>query len=100
MELESKEFTVYSIKKCGGCIALKKLLEEKKLIHTIIYCDDFINEDREGFREFMNKISNNNEENMKTFPIVFYDEKFIGSLKETILFIRKMLFTFDENTKF
>jgi glutaredoxin 3 len=99
MEFEflSKEFTIYSKTGCFYCIKAKSLLKEKNLVHTIINCDDYILEDKVSFLEHIYKLAG---KEVKTFPMIFYQEKFIGGYEETIDFIDKMLLSFDDNIIF
>ena len=99
MEFEtlSKEFTIYSKTGCFYCIKAKTLFKEKKLDHTIIYCDDYILDDKDNFLKYINKLAG---KEVKTFPMIFFQEKFIGGYDETVDFIDKMLLSFDENENF
>ena len=83
-----KGFTVYSKSGCPNCLIIKKILKEKKLFFAEIDCDDYILEDREGFLKF---IENTAETSYKTFPMIFYDSKFIGGMTHTKKFIDKLL---------
>ena len=88
-----KDFTIYSKSGCPNCHKIKNLLKAKNLPFNLIDCDDFILEDKIGFINFIKNISNTE---IKTFPIIFYEGKFIGGFSETTIFIDKLLFSFEE----
>jgi hypothetical protein len=50
----------------------------------IIDCDEYIIEDKKLFYFLLNK-------EVKLFPIIFYDGKFIRDYSETRIFIEKLL---------
>jgi glutaredoxin len=94
IEPEKKGFTIYSKSGCLNCLITKKLLKEKNFFFTEVNCDDYILEEKDEFLKFIENISENN---YKTFPIIFYDGKFIGGLNQTKEFINKLLISFEEN---
>jgi len=89
-----KGFTVYSKSGCPNCTIVKKLIKEKHFFITEINCDEYILEDKEQFLTFIEGLA---ERSHKTFPMVFYESKFIGGLTDTIDFIDKLLLSFEEN---
>jgi glutaredoxin len=91
------DFTIYSKSGCPNCVKIKKLLGEKKLNFTIVDCDEYIIEDKQGFLLFINDLA---EKDVKLFPMVFHNSKFIGSYNETTDFINKIWFSFEENGNF
>lgn len=91
---DSKGFTVYSKSGCPNCTIVKKMIKEKHFFLTETNCDEYILEDKEGFLLFIEKLA---ERSHKSFPMVFYDGKFIGGLPDTIDFIDKLLLSFEEN---
>jgi len=99
IEPSNNGFTVYSKSGCKNCLNVKSLLKEKFFIHTIIDCDEYLLEDKEGFVAFIKKKANIEYE-YRTFPILFYDGKFIGGFNETKTYIEKMLLSFEEITNF
>jgi glutaredoxin len=86
-------FTVYSKSGCPNCVTVKKVIKEKHFLFHEINCDDYILEDKEEFLKF---IETNIGRSHKTFPIVFYEGKFIGGLNDTIQFIEKLLLSFED----
>jgi glutaredoxin len=86
------KFTVYSKSGCPNCVNLKKLLQEYNIDYLIVDCDEYLIEERENFLKFMQNIS---EKEWKTFPMVFFDEKFLGGFKETKEYIDKFYISFD-----
>ena len=73
---------------------VKKLLKEKNLLFNVIDCDDYILENKQTFLNFLKNISN---VDINTFPIIFYEGKYIGGFIETKDFIDKLLLSFDDN---
>jgi glutaredoxin len=90
-------FTIYSKSGCSFCLKAKALLKEKNLLFHIIDCDEYILEDKSSFLAFINGIS---DKEVSSFPIIFYEYKFIGGYSEMIHFIDKLLLSFDENLSF
>jgi glutaredoxin len=74
------KFTIYSKSGCVNCRIVKDLLKNANLDYEIIDCDDYLLEDKENFLLFIKSYS---VVEWKTFPIVFYNSKFIGGLIET-----------------
>lgn len=90
---ELRGFTIYSKSGCIKCTSVKKLIQEKNFLFVEINCDEYILENKEGFLNFIEEIA---ETSYKTFPMVFYDNKFIGGLSHTTEFIHKLLLSFEE----
>lgn len=89
-----KGFTIYSKSGCPNCTSVKKLLKEKHFFYSEINCDEYILEDKE---QFLKEIENIAEKSCKTFPMVFYEGKFVGGLTDTINLIDKTLLLFEDN---
>jgi len=97
-----KGFTIYSKSGCINCLKVKHLLKEKNQEKEeckqdeilIIDCDEYLIENKEDFLFFIKNISNND---VKSFPIIFNDGKFIGGYKETIIFLDNLLLEFEED---
>jgi glutaredoxin len=81
-----EDFIVYTKSNCDYCIKVKELLEQNIQDYKIISCDKYLNKDKEQFLKEINKFINN-ETFWKTFPIVFYNGKFIGGFSETKKFL-------------
>ena len=92
-EPNKKGFTVYGKSWCINCTLVKNLIKEKYFFLTEIDCDEYILEYKE---EFLNFIENIAETSYKTFPMVFYDGKFVGGLTHTKEFINKLLLSFED----
>ena len=90
-------FTIYSKSGCPNCLKSKALLKEKKLLFKIIDSDEYIIEDKPFFLSFINNLAN---QEVKTFPMIFYDGKFIGGFTETSNFVDKLLLSFEDNFSF
>ena len=87
-EPTNKGFTVYSKSGCHNCIKVKKLIEMSKLFYSEVDCDEYLIECRDEFLRFIELRA---ETNYKTFPMVFYDGKFVGGYTHTVDFINKLL---------
>lgn len=74
------KFTIYSKSGCINCRKMKDLLKSCGFEYEIIDCDDYLLEDKENFLSFIKSYS---IVEWKSFPIVFFNEKFIGGLNET-----------------
>ena len=95
MEIENPSesgFTIYSKSGCPNCIKVKKLLKDNNINFNLINSDEYIIEDKDFFINFIKEISNTE---VKTFPIIFYDKKFIGGYGETIKYVDKLILAFD-----
>lgn len=88
-----KGFIIYSKSGCINCLDVKKFLKQKNFLFEEINCDDYLLENREQFLTFIENITNKKH---KTFPIVFYDGKFIGGFDNTKEFVNKLLLSFEE----
>jgi len=80
-------FTIYSKSGCPNCTKVKKLLLDKQSFFVDISCDEYLLEDKEGFLSFIKERAN---KEYKTFPMVFYDGKFIGGFAEIKLHFDKL----------
>lgn len=87
-------FTIYTKSGCQNCSLAKKFIKEKYFFLTEINCDEYILEDKEEFLKFIEKIA---ETSYKTFPMIFYQGKFVGGLTHTTEFINKLLLSFEDN---
>ncbi len=97
----SHGFTVYSKSNCSDCSKVEILLEdycnEMDGNFIKINCDEYVNS-KENKEEFINFIKNVGKiDNIKTFPMVFYDGIFIGGFKETNEYIKCNLMKFDSD---
>ena len=81
-------FTVYSKSECSYCTKVKKLLLDKQTFFTDVSCDEYLLEDKEVFLTFIKERAN---KEYRTFPMVFYNGKFIGGFTETKLHFDKLL---------
>ena len=87
-------FTVYSKSGCPNCIKVKALLKEKKLLFSVVDCDEYLIEDKDNFLLFIEQTA---KQSCKLFPMVFNDSTFIGGFNETKDFIDKTLLSFEES---
>lgn len=83
-------YMVYTKTNCPYCTKLKELLLRNVNVEfTIINCDKYLIEPeiKEQFLEFIQSI--NGGIRHRTFPMVFYERKFIGGFTETEKFNAK-----------
>jgi len=100
MEFEmpaEKGFTIYSKSGCPNCSKVKDLIKENKFIFNVIDCDEYLLEEKEQFLSFIEKISG---KPCKVFPIVFFNNEFIGGYNETKNYIVNMFLEFEETFTF
>ena len=76
-------YTIYTKYNCLYCNKVKTLLKDVKPKPTIIQCDEYLIESNSK-EEFLSFIQSMNEGiEYRTFPMVFYEGKFIGGFPET-----------------
>lgn len=86
-------FTIYSKSGCHYCTKIKEILKEKNLFFIEVQCEEYLLEERENFLSFIEyKIG----KSYTTFPMVFYDNKFLGGFNEASEYISKLIVSFDE----
>ena len=90
-------FTIYSKSGCPNCMKIKALLKEKYLLFNVVDCDEYLIEDKSNFLSFISKLAN---KDVTMFPLIFYDNKFVGNYNETLTFVDKLLLSFDDNFSF
>lgn len=82
---DKKMWIIYTKSNCIYCDKIKKLLETEQIV-KIINCDNLLKITVKK-EKFINEIKKIVGYEYKMFPIVFYDNKFIGGYEETrILF--------------
>lgn len=86
------EFTVYSKSGCVNCVNVKKLLKDKNIRFSVVNCDEFIYEDKEGFLNLIKELAG---KEYRVFPMVFDDLTFVGGFTETISYLEKKI-VFDD----
>lgn len=72
-------FTIYSKSGCPNCKHSKTYLDSKFYTYKIVDCDDALVENREDFLLFLREHA---QQEIKVFPVIFLDGKFIGSYAE------------------
>lgn len=81
-------FTIYTKSGCKFCSEVKKLLSYNKCKFNIIDCDDYLLYTKDEFLFFIKTLIGIE---YKTFPMVFYNNIFIGGYIETEKFIERSL---------
>ena len=90
-------FTIYSKSGCPNCVKTKSYLKEKNLIFNVIDCDEYIIEDKLNFLSFIKQHAN---EEVKMFPMIFYNGTFVGGFSEITSFVERLILSFEENFSF
>ena len=111
---EQHSYTIYSKSGCHYCTKAKKLIEKEN--PYVIDCDEYLIEDKVGFLAFINEMAANEmaanemtanemaanemtvnemtvngilKKEIKTFPIIFHKDQFIGGYTELVNFYEK-----------
>lgn len=95
-------FTIYSKSGCSYCTKVELLLEDyiesgfEDVSYVKINCDKYLEDEdsKKKFKEFIKKIAT---VEVNTFPMVFYDGKFIGGFGETQEYLKCKMIRFDED---
>lgn len=74
-------YTIYTKSGCKYCQQIKDYLQEKYLIYSEVSCDDYLLHHREKFLSF---IETKAGFPYHTFPMIFFDGRFIGGTSDTI----------------
>lgn len=80
----NSSFVIYSKSGCVNCTRVKTLIHENAFKFTVVDCDEYLLENKDGFLAFIESIAG---KPYKTFPMVFYDGTFVGGLLDTMHFI-------------
>ena len=78
-EPHSDIYTIYTKSNCKYCTLTKEFLINENII--IINCDEYLENNKNNFLDF---IKNLTDIEYKTFPIIFFDKKFIGGYSEIL----------------
>ena len=76
-----KRYTIYTKQACTYCRKIKELLAEEKPVPIYISVDDILENQKEDFLAFIERKTGIPH---RTFPMVFYEGKFIGGYIETL----------------
>lgn len=77
-------FTIYTKTNCAYCDKVKSLLTSSGHEYTAFLCDEYLNDDKIAFLEFIESIA---EIPYNTFPMVFHNSKFVGGYNDTMKYI-------------
>jgi hypothetical protein len=86
-------YTIYYVDNHIDSIKAMKLVEKFVIFPLFINCTNYMKENK---YEFFNKIENYVHFSYKSFPIVFFNKKLIGSYTELLLFYEKNKQTYYE----
>jgi glutaredoxin len=78
-------FTIYTKNACSYCDKVKNVLDRQDLDYTVVNCTEYLTDARTK-EDFLAFIAGFAKEEYRTFPMVFYDGKFIGGFTETKAF--------------
>ena len=73
-QLPSDGYTIYGKSNCDSCTKAKSLLKEAQYVN----CDDYL-EDADEFFDFLETVT---DKTPSTFPMIFFNKKYIGGYKE------------------
>lgn len=80
-------FTIYTKSGCLMCTKAKEMLQSKSLPYTMIDCDEYLLEDREGFLLCMKDLA---MKDVLMFPMICYNGCFVGGYKEMLMHIETL----------
>lgn len=86
-ERNDNTWTIYTKEKCGYCDKIKKLIENEDNI-VIVKCDNELTTD-ESKSNFLNHVEKLVGYEYRTFPMVWYGDKFIGDYTDSLQFYNK-----------
>lgn len=75
--------TIYTKSKCNYCKRVKLLVPQA----VIVSADAYLEQNREGFLTFMDELTGKTH---RTFPMVFWNNRFIGGYDETKQYLKDM----------
>lgn len=80
-------YTIYTKSGCPNCVKIKKYLCECGAELLVVNCDEYLIENKEDFLQFIAKSA---KKEVKQFPIIFFDEEYIGGYAEAQSHYEKM----------
>jgi glutaredoxin len=83
----SDDFVVYSKTECKYCDLAKQLLLDEGFSYEIVICDNWLADDRE---EFLKRMEAKIGREYKTFPMIFYKDRFVGGYTELVKKVEEM----------
>ena len=78
-------FMIYTKNACPYCDKVKDVLDRQDLDYTVVNCTEYLMNAKTK-EDFLAFIAGFAKEEYRTFPMVFYDGKFIGGFAETKAF--------------
>jgi glutaredoxin len=80
-------FTIYSKSGCPNCKRVKDMLKRVNIDFFLVDCDDYLLFE---YEEFLSFIKNKIGKEYKSFPMVFYDENFVGGFLDTTHYLQNL----------
>jgi len=80
-------YTIYTKSGCPNCVKIKTYLCECGAEMLVVNCDEYIIENKQEFLQFIAKCA---EKEIKLFPMVFFNNEFIGGYAEAETHYKKM----------
>uniref|UniRef100_A0A6C0B246 Glutaredoxin domain-containing protein n=1 Tax=viral metagenome TaxID=1070528 RepID=A0A6C0B246_9ZZZZ len=87
-------YTIYSKSGCPNCILIKKFLCEKGVRQFTVNCDEYLLENKFKFLKFIESVA---EQEVKLFPMIFFNGKYIGGCKESMKHYEQEEYFSDKN---
>lgn len=80
--IEKEKFVVLSKKVCPNCVKLKKILDDKEIVYTSIVIEDYMEKFDDDDFIFDDLDELKRKWNIKSYPMTFIDNQFIGDFTE------------------
>jgi len=93
------QYVIYTKSKCKYCDKVKELLKNVNPKPEIILCDEYLLNDKSK-ENFLNKMASKIGEPYRTFPMVFFNDQFIGGYEETLRFYERSCMIYSNDTDF
>lgn len=92
-------YIVYTKSNCGYCDKVKELLKNVKPQPQIILCDEYLLNEKSK-EHFLNDMTLKIGWQHRTFPMVFFNNKFIGGYEQTLRFYERSCIIDSNDTDF
>lgn len=80
---QSQGWFMFTKSKCSFCTKAKAMLPEAKTVN----CDTYIAKNRAGFLQYVDSVSG---QRPRTFPMIFFDGRFMGGYTSTKRYVDNM----------
>jgi len=93
------KYVIYTKNNCKYCENVKILLKDVKPEPQIILCDNYLTDDKTK-NDFLKEMSCKIGQEYRTFPMVFFNNRFIGGYEKTLRFYERSCMIDTEDTDF